>query len=241
MRRAEISDDGATWTIPGERTKNKRAARRATAAAGARDPSCRSGGTDLVFTTTGTHAGQSAGGRSKRRLDARDGGRAALAPARPAADRRHRHGRDRRRAPHRRGRAEPHQRGARLVSPGRTTARPTRQRRRLRWSAGPRTSSGWSPASRPRSSFRFAGGSGRDREVQDRLRATRSRSSRSSSATSPKMDWNEGDPPPPWKPDRDKRYRQKMTDWVNWHLDHAPTPRLHAQHAGRGEAAMASG
>ena len=40
----------------------------------------------------------------------------------------------------------------------------------------------------------------------------------------PKMDWNEGDPRPPWKPDRDKRYRQKMTDWVNWHLDHAPTP-----------------
>ena len=47
----------------------------------------------------------------------------------------------------------------------------------------------------------------------------------------PKMDWNDGDPPPPWKPDdRDKRYRQKMTDWTNWHLDHAPLPDWKPNH-----------
>jgi hypothetical protein len=38
----------------------------------------------------------------------------------------------------------------------------------------------------------------------------------------PRMDWEEGDPRPPWKPDRDKRYLQKITDWTNWHLDRTP-------------------
>ena len=41
-------------------------------------------------------------------------------------------------------------------------------------------------------------------------------------ANEPVMDWEEGDPLPPWKPNRDRRYRQKITDWTNWQLDRAP-------------------
>lgn len=44
----------------------------------------------------------------------------------------------------------------------------------------------------------------------------------------PKMYWNEGDPPPPWKPPPVKRnsekYRGAMIDFVEWHLNRLPDP-----------------
>jgi integrase len=69
MRRAELSDDGATWTIPGERTKNARAhvvplsplVRELIAAVGTDG--------DLVFTTNGTTP-VSGWWKIKNRLDA---------------------------------------------------------------------------------------------------------------------------------------------------------------------------
>jgi integrase len=69
MRRAELSDDGAVWTIPGVRTKNHREHRlvlppqaRAILAA---VPTTG----DLVFTTDGQHP-VSCGSKIKQRLDA---------------------------------------------------------------------------------------------------------------------------------------------------------------------------
>jgi integrase len=72
MTRAELSRDGQTWTIPGERVKNHRThvvplpplARELTASVQAK-----SGATDLVFTTTDTTP-VSGWSRVKRRLDA---------------------------------------------------------------------------------------------------------------------------------------------------------------------------
>jgi integrase len=69
MRRAEFSDDGAVWTIPGERTKNRRThvvplpalARQIIADAG--------GNGDFVFSTTGGRAPVSIGSKIKKRLD----------------------------------------------------------------------------------------------------------------------------------------------------------------------------
>jgi integrase len=69
MRRAEIGDDGTTWTIPGERTKNHRVhvlplpplARELIAGVGTDD--------DLVFTTDGLHP-VSGWSKIKGRLDA---------------------------------------------------------------------------------------------------------------------------------------------------------------------------
>jgi integrase len=69
MQRAELSDDGATWTIPGERTKNGRVhvvplsplVRELIASVGT--------GTDLVFTANGTTV-VSGWSKIKNRLDA---------------------------------------------------------------------------------------------------------------------------------------------------------------------------
>jgi integrase len=70
MRRSELSDDGTVWTIPGERTKNRRThvvplppmARTLIATA--------STAGDLVFTTDGAHP-VAIGSKIKRRLDAK--------------------------------------------------------------------------------------------------------------------------------------------------------------------------
>jgi integrase len=67
MRRDELSDDGATWDIPGSRTKNKKPHRvPLPLAARSLIPD---GDQVLVFTTTGTTP-PSGWSRAKRRLDA---------------------------------------------------------------------------------------------------------------------------------------------------------------------------
>src|SRR5262249_7546277 len=68
MRRAELSDDGATWTIPGERTKNRRP-HVVPLAPQAREILANAGGkNELVFTTTG-HSPPSGWSKVKKRLD----------------------------------------------------------------------------------------------------------------------------------------------------------------------------
>jgi integrase len=71
MRREELSDDGAVWTIPGERTKNRRThvvplpplARQIIAETGEEG--------EFVFSTTGGHAPVAIGSKIKKRLDGR--------------------------------------------------------------------------------------------------------------------------------------------------------------------------
>jgi integrase len=53
MRRAELSDDGATWSIPGERTKNKRPHIVPLAPLAREILATMAGDGELVFTTTG--------------------------------------------------------------------------------------------------------------------------------------------------------------------------------------------
>jgi integrase len=68
MRRAELSDDGATWTIPGERTKNRRP-HVVPLAPPAREVLANAGGTsEIVFTTTG-QSPPSGWSKVKKRLD----------------------------------------------------------------------------------------------------------------------------------------------------------------------------
>jgi integrase len=108
IRRSELSDDLATWSIPSSRTKNRRPfvlplpplARELIATVPTTG--------DLVFTTDAAHP-VSGWSKIKNRLDAamRD---SAVAVARSTKDLRDGNGRDRRRAAHRRIMSEPHQR-----------------------------------------------------------------------------------------------------------------------------------
>ena len=115
MRRGELSDDLTTWTLPGDRTKNRRAhvvplpqlARDIVASM----PQVLSDGSDriagpYVFTTTGQ---SSVSGFSKAKARTRRAHAAgdALAPPRPAQDGRDADGRARRSAARDRGRGEP--------------------------------------------------------------------------------------------------------------------------------------
>ena len=223
MRRSEISDDGDDVDHPRIADQEPPASRRAADAdgAGARSRRCELA-TDFVFTTNGTtpvsrlEQGSSAG--STRRWAT-----SAVAPPRPSADRRDRHGRDRDRAAHRRGGAQSHQRseGGRRGNLQPRALLPRRSRRR--WSAGPRTSPGWSPGSRTRSSLSRREEEKCSIDYDDMVEII------DGAALPSQMDWNDGDPQPPWKPDGDKRYVQKMTDWMNCHLDHAPDPRLRSR------------
>jgi integrase len=71
MRRRELSENGAVWTIPGERSKNHRVhivplpplARQIIASAG--------GNGEFVFSTTDGRRPMSVGSKIKKRLDAR--------------------------------------------------------------------------------------------------------------------------------------------------------------------------
>jgi integrase len=74
MRRSELSEDFAAWTIPGERTKNG-LTHSVPLPAPARDlvASCLDEGRDLVFTTNGRAPVELGATKIKRRLDARMG------------------------------------------------------------------------------------------------------------------------------------------------------------------------
>jgi integrase len=69
MRRSELSEDGATWTIPSGRTKNKRAHVVPLSPTARELIASMSGDGELVFSTDGAHP-VSIGSKIKRRLDA---------------------------------------------------------------------------------------------------------------------------------------------------------------------------
>ena len=144
MTRAELSDDGATWNIPGARTKNKRPHVVPLAPLARKMVGKRKRGICL-------HDHRSIAGQrlvQDKATPRRSNEDSAVAAARPAPHGRDRHGRDRHRPAHRRSGAESHQRSQGGVAGTYTTARPTRQRSVRRWNGGHHTWRGSSPGGR---------------------------------------------------------------------------------------------
>ena len=221
-RRSELSGDGETWTIPGQRTKNG-LVHIVPLPPLARDliETVPNVGTDLV---SWTHDGQHGDQRLvEAQAQAGQGdGRRRLRPGACTTSA----GPPRQAWPTSascltssklRSITSP---GPRPVSRASTTARRTRRRRRRPWSDGQITSRGWCPARWPLSLL-LAGG----KVVKPPIiwgmpdDETLIEIFEEQIAAEPKMYWYEGDREPSWLPDGGRRYVLKMTDWTNWQLD----------------------